>query len=345
MSEMVERERSGSKLKPSVGFWIRLVVASAIIGLIAWNNDWVKFWQEFSNADFRWLTAAFVAFGLALFMGAFRWMCLLRVQKIALTFGETWKINMIGFFFNQFLFGSTGGDLIKIFYAIRKAPDRKAQATLSMIMDRVLGLVAILAVTFLLLPWEWERLTSNEKTRPIIFGLAFVLSCVFCGLTVMFIFPVHKLPLVFHKLWLKIPKREIFEDLYQGMFAHLRETKHTLSAVIGAIATVIPLLSIGWLLAKSLHLDIHYGPMTILFAIVLCAMSIPLFPGGHGIREGAFFLLFGVFGVTRQGQPVGEETALACSTLFLLINLGWSMIGGIVYLFFSSQIKKSESVS
>jgi hypothetical protein len=323
------------------GFWIRLLVAAAIIGLIIWKNDWELFFREFAQADWRWLAAAFLSFGMALLVGAFRWQQLLRVQGIRLPFRETLTINMVGFFFNQFLFGSTGGDIIKIFYAIRKAPDRKAEATLSMVMDRVVGLVAILAVTFLLLPLEWGTLSHNTETRSILIGLAVVLAGVFSGLAVVFFFPLRVLPEAIQKLWLKVPKRDVFESLYAGMQAHGKQGKYTAYALGAAVLTVIPLLSVGWLLTQAMSLDIGYGSMTILFAIVLCAMSIPLFPGGHGIREGAFFLLFGVFGVTRLGEPVGEETALACSTLFLMIVLIWSLIGGVIYLFFSSHLKKT----
>ncbi|MEM1157095.1 MAG: lysylphosphatidylglycerol synthase transmembrane domain-containing protein [Verrucomicrobiota bacterium] len=338
MSDVVEEKRSGTI---NWGFWIRLLVAGSIIGLIVWKNDWELFFSEFLQADWFWLAAAFLSFGLNLLIGAARWLFLLRVQGIVLPYRETLTINMVGLFFNQFLFGSTGGDLIKIFYAIRKAPDKKAEATLSMVMDRVLGLIAILGVTFLLIPLEWSTLSQHEETRRIVIGLAVVLTGVFAGLAMVFFFPLQVLPQFVQTLWLKIPKREVVESLYNGMQAHGKQSKYTCCAVGTAVLTVIPLLSVGWFLAKALHLDIAYGPMTILFAIVLCAMSIPLFPGGHGIREGAFFLLFGLFSVSRHGQVVGEETALACSTLFLMTVLVWSLAGGAVYLFFSSYLKQT----
>ncbi len=338
MPDVVEEKRTGSI---NWGFWVKLVVAGAIFGVIIWKNDWAQFWQEMRQTDLRWFAAAGASFILAQIAGAFRWKQLLRVQGISLKLGEVWSINMVGFFFNQFLFGSTGGDLIKVFYAIRKAPDRKAAATLSMVMDRVFGLIAILAVTFMLLPVGWEQLSQDQDTRLILIFLAVVLGCIFCGMTVVFLFPLKKLPAFFHQLWLKVPKREIFESLYDAMHAHGREMRYTWLAVAGAVMSVVPLLSVGWLLAQALSLDIQLGPMTILFAMLLCAISVPLMPGGHGVREAAFILLFGVFGVTRQGEPVGEEAALVCSTLFLAINLGWALVGGVVYLFFSSHLKKT----
>lgn len=338
MPEMVAADQSRSKLM----FWLRLVVAGIIIGLIVWKNDWDQFRLEFAQTEWHWLSAAVFSFGTALTAGAWRWQFLLRVQQIRFPFPQVGGINMIGFFFNQFLFGSTGGDLVKIFYAIRKAPDRKAEIALSIVMDRVLGLIAILAVTFLLLPLEWQRLSSDEDIRAILIVLAVVLASVFGGLAIALFFPLTSLPAVFSRFWVRVPKREVLESLYYGVRTHGSQGKWTACAIGTAFLTAIPLVSTGWFLAQALHLDIDYIPMTILFSIVLCAMSIPLFPGGHGIREGAFFLLFGVFGVTRYGQSVGNETALACSTLFLFVVLIWSLIGGCIFLLFSGKIKKTD---
>lgn len=340
MPEVVETKRSR---KLNLWFWVRLVVA-LIIGVILYRTtNWSELGRELSQANWFWISLAFVSFGMALVAGAFRWQALLRVQGIRLPLGETWVINMIGFFFNQFLPGSTGGDLVKVFYAIRKAPDKKAAAVLSIGMDRVFGLVAILLATFILLPFEWNRLTENPETKMILIFLALALAAVFAGLAGVFLFPLRRLPGVVLRQWEKVPRREVLESLYEAMHAHGRQAAATSRAVVAAICSVIPLLSVGWFLTQALGLDIAYGPMVILFSMVLCAMSVPLIPGGHGTREAAFTLLFTVFQLTRDGYEVGTEAALAVSTFFLCISLVWGLIGGAVYLFFSGHIKKTDA--
>jgi glycosyltransferase 2 family protein len=334
---MVEEQRPVKSM--NWGMLLRVAAVALVLFLLFRKIDWATLAREVTRADPFWMAAAFLSVGIALVAGSQRWRLLLRVQGIHLPLRRVWQINMIGLFFNQFIPGSTGGDLVKIFYAIRNAPDKKPQAALSMVMDRILGLLAVLGVTFLLIPWEWKRLGANESTRPIIFGLAVILAGVFGSLAAAAFFPLQRLPRVFHRLWQKMPKREIFEDLYHGFHAHGREAGHTLQAAGMAVATVLPVLAIGWFLARALHLDIAPGPMTILFAIVLCAMSVPVIPGGHGLREGAFTLLFPIFHVTREGAPVGAETALACSLLYLGLTLLWTLLGGGVYLFCSHRLK------
>ncbi|MEO0452536.1 MAG: lysylphosphatidylglycerol synthase transmembrane domain-containing protein [Verrucomicrobiota bacterium] len=340
MVERAESEPKSNRSKLIRSVLIRFAVVGLLIGLVLGTNqyDWEAFGQEFSNAHTGWLVGAFLFGGVIHLTAAWRWVALLRVQDIDLPYLRVLKVNLIGFFFNQFLPSTVGGDAVKIFYAMRQTPGKKAKAALSMIMDRVLGLLSILCVTLILIPFEWERLSADPNTKTISLTLAVMLGCLFMGLFVAAVFPLNVLPQAIKNLWPRVPKRDIFETLYEGFQAHKHYPLKTTVALVAAVATVIPVLGLGSFISHALHLDIGVGPMTILFALVLCAMSVPL-PGGHGMREGAFVLLFPIFNVTRDGIPVGDETALACSTLFLAITIFWALIGGGIYLLFSHQLK------
>jgi uncharacterized protein (TIRG00374 family) len=261
MPAMVEGTTSNrSKLIRSV--IIRFGVVGIILALILGTKkyDWSVYMQEFTAANRLWLVLSFCLLGVVQCLGALRWYFLLRVQDIQLRYSKVLQVNLIGFFFSQFLPSNVGGDAVKIFYAMRQTPGKKANAALSMVMDRVLGLIAILFLTLLMLPMEWERLGSNPQTRPVIIGLAIVLICIFAGLIAGALFPFHRLPSSLHRLWEKVPKRDILETLYTGFHAHGKNLRYTLAAVGAAAATVVPLLSMGWFLARSLNLDTGIGP-------------------------------------------------------------------------------------
>src|SRR5256885_7152376 len=51
----------------------------------------------------------------------------------------------IGMFYNQFLPGGTGGDIMKSYYLLKETPDKKAGALLAVVFDRFIGLVALVA--------------------------------------------------------------------------------------------------------------------------------------------------------------------------------------------------------
>jgi len=334
---MVERARP----RFNWSLWAKIALTTGILAFILWKNrdNGPAFLRELRSADPLWITAAILSSGLGVLGGSIRWNCLLRIQQITLSLAETWRLAMIGIFFNNFLPGSTGGDVIKIFYALRHAPGRKPQAVLSVVMDRALGLIAILTITMLLLPLGYRQISRNPEVELTVWLLATLLAVMLTGLAAAIFTPLSILPDFIRRLWPRVPKRDVVASLYEAVVVHGRAGIPTLKACTAAFLGVIPTLLTGWFLARSLHLDIAAGPMTILFAIVLCAISIPISLSGHGIREGAFELLFNVFQVTRGGVEVGSETALACSTLFLGVSLLWSLVGGAVYLFWSQQRK------
>jgi len=338
MSEMVENKRS----KINWQLPVKILVTLSILAVIFRKTDWAGLGHELSNTDTKWMTAAFVCIGAGLLGTAVRWDYLLKVQEIRLPVLKVWIITMIGIFFNQFLLGSTGGDVIKVFYIIKLAPDRKTRATFSILVDRVLGLLAMLFVTMLLLPWEMQRLQRSHDAYTIVVILGLVLAAIFIGCLLIWLVPLHRLPGFCHRLWEKVPHRHIIAALYDGFHAHGKAVRPTLFALLWTALTVSAVLSTGWLIARAMHLDISYPQMTILFAIILCAISLPISVSGHGVREGMFILLFNAFAVTRHGIPVGKEAAFACSIIFFGLNLIWGLIGGVVYLGYSHALKSHE---
>src|SRR5437762_11550941 len=77
----------------------------------------------------------------------FRWHVLLKVQKIHLSLPRLSGLFLIGMFYNQFLPGGTGGDIMKSYYLLKETPDKKASALLAVVFDRLSCLVAVVAIS------------------------------------------------------------------------------------------------------------------------------------------------------------------------------------------------------
>ena len=71
---------------------------------------------------------------------AARWWWLLRVNGLDVSLGETIRLTWIGVFFNNVMPGQTGGDAVKAVYIVRRCPDGRIPALMSVIVDRILGL-------------------------------------------------------------------------------------------------------------------------------------------------------------------------------------------------------------
>ena len=96
------------------------------------------------RADRSYLFAAVFIFPLTYLITSLRWHLLLRAIGIHIGAARAFVINMVGAFYNTFMPGSTGGDVLKAYYAAKLAPEHRTRAVMSVIVDRVIGLLALI---------------------------------------------------------------------------------------------------------------------------------------------------------------------------------------------------------
>ena len=84
--------------------------------------------EAIRGAQYRWVVMGILAYVVVEAAAAFRWHVLLKVQGIHLSLPRLSGLFLIGMFYNQFLPGGTGGDIIKSYYLLKETPDQKAGA-------------------------------------------------------------------------------------------------------------------------------------------------------------------------------------------------------------------------
>ncbi|MEO5666865.1 MAG: lysylphosphatidylglycerol synthase domain-containing protein, partial [Bdellovibrionota bacterium] len=75
-----------------------------------------------------------------------RWKILLKSQSISVSFKTVFQLGMLGQFFQTFMPGTVGADLAKAVYIGKHFPAQKLKAVFSVIVDRGVGLYAILVL-------------------------------------------------------------------------------------------------------------------------------------------------------------------------------------------------------
>ena len=81
---------------------------------------------------------------IALSLQLFRWFILIRALDLPFSLRNTFRLGMVGVFYNTFLPGSVGGDLLKAYFIAKEHPERKARAIATVIADRALGLFGLI---------------------------------------------------------------------------------------------------------------------------------------------------------------------------------------------------------
>src|SRR5947207_5207545 len=143
---------------------IQLVVTIALLIWVFHDHEQrAKMGKAIQAADLRWVIAAIFAYVTVEIAAAIRWQILLRVQGIRLNFFRLIGLFLIGMFYNQFLPGGTGGDIIKS-YLLLKETQHKAGALLAVVFDRLIGLVALVTITVTLVALRFDLLWQAPVT-------------------------------------------------------------------------------------------------------------------------------------------------------------------------------------
>jgi len=94
-----------------------------------------------ATANYWYLIVAVGLFMAAIFTNAVKWYVLLKAQGIPVPLVAVANYTFVGFFFNNFLPANIGGDVMRG-YGLARYTERSAEAAVSVIVDRIIGLAA-----------------------------------------------------------------------------------------------------------------------------------------------------------------------------------------------------------
>src|SRR5438552_3130691 len=106
-----------------------------------------------------------------------RWFVLVRAVGLPFRVRDALRLGMVGYFFNNFLPGSIGGDVLKAAFLAREQ-DRRTLAVATVIMDRMIALWALIWFVALLgcgfwLAGVFQGDTAEESKRIVTGAAAF----------------------------------------------------------------------------------------------------------------------------------------------------------------------------
>ncbi len=292
---------------------------------LAWSKGPQDLWRTLYLVHPGALVLSVVLVGLALWLGVVRWRLVLEAQGLELSLARATRISLVAQFFNSFLLGSTGGDLIKAYYAARETHHRKTEAVTTVFVDRLVGLWAMLLFAgMMMLPNLQMVRQHGEFAVPALFILA-MLAALSIVLSLAFWGGVSKpFPRARHYLR-RLPKGELLERSLDSCRQFGKEKRFLVKAVVlSLVLNIIWVLQI-WVLGLGLDLSIPFTALLVIVPIIFCISALPITPNGLGVRENLFVLMLAVIAVPRTA-------ALSLSLLASAEGILWSLIGGAVYM-------------
>ena len=285
-------------------------------------------------ADWRWLGAGVGVFFLCTIVATARWKILLAVQNIHMTWLRTWQLFMIGMFFNLFMLGSTGGDVVKMFLTMREARDNKAAALLSVFMDRVIGMLALIFLSVGFLYFRYDLLNHAEGSSTLLNLLLWLLGAAL--ITILGMFAVSGLGWV-HYLPQWTPLRGRIVEISAACHMYAKGWRLTIWALLISFPLFGMFFTTFYCAARAFTDLLGVVDIFSVMPIVAVITAIPISVSGIGLRESLFVSLLAPFGV-------GAAIATLISVTGFLINTLGSLAGGIIFLFYRSSSHESTNL-
>jgi uncharacterized protein (TIRG00374 family) len=239
-----------------------------------------------------------------------RWLLLLRASRVAISASEAARIFLISSFVGSFLPAGIGGDVARA-YGLSKATSDTAEALASVAIDRVLGIVALLAMGVLGL------VATATTIRDWRVGASIVLLLVGCVALLW----ADRLVTTFMPRALETQRLGRRLRGVGTALSRYRGRPAVLAQVFGwSLAVQLLRILQAYLLGVGLGIGIGFAYYLVFMPIALLMLLLPISVSGFGLPQAIIVWLT---------QPLGvpDERSFALSTLIVLTGLAGNLPG------------------
>jgi uncharacterized membrane protein YbhN (UPF0104 family) len=296
-----------------------LLVKAAISGLLLYfslrgvNLDALV--ERLNRLEPAWLLLAVGLMASQQLLLSARWRQIAISCGTDMGFAGTLQINFIAAFFNQVLPSTVGGDGVRIWFAARRGAGW-ANATYSVLLDRIFGVFVLALVVAACLPWTLQLIRE-----PVPRAVLLVLACgAIAGPLLVLLAGTH------FDRWLR--RWAITRHVAAAAEAAAKICRSLRSAaIVVGCSIMIHLLtvSVAWCCAKAVAAPVGFTHILFLMPPVLLIATVPISIAGWGVRESSMMAAFAYAGLA-------ESDGLTLSILFGAVSLVIGMIGGIVWI-------------
>jgi len=301
-------------------FWsaVRIVVSATAILYLSSKYDLLNSLRNLEAENPYFFLAGTMALVVQILIVSVRWRLVLSSLGISAPTVKVVKVSYIASFFNTCLPAGIAGDVVRV-WLVRDEHTRLQAAFTSVLVDRIVALLALLFLATVVEPFVWAELSADEALALAIPSLA---ALGFLG-TVMLV-NIDRIGAVVRML-----RALKAETLATGLSKFSADAR-TVFRSIPTLAAIFTLGVAGHLticvavlaLAVGLGLEVTMAQCLLIVPIVLLLMSLPISIGGWGPRELAMVYLFGLFGVPgTQALTLSIEFGL-CTVIASLPGAG-----------------------
>lgn len=282
----------------------------------------------FGGMELSGLLKAFACLVLGSLLAATRWWRLLALIGCGRSWAHVLRLTYIGLFFNLVLPGLNGGDVARGVLVVRENPGRRPDALMSVVVDRLIGLVAMIALALLAV------LSLREQLGPLVLPVSGAALAAFGGLAVLQSRRLRGL-LRFESWLVRIPGGEKLRSLDQAWMLLARRRGDMALAFLLSLGNHLAVTGgvffLGHAIAEVLDPMQYLAVVTVTNTIT----SVPISPGGWGLGEASFHSFFVAFGA----EPT---VGVAASVTYRLCNIALGLAGALALVLPGERLRREE---
>jgi hypothetical protein len=301
---------------------VKIAVSIVLLSILFSKIDVEKLWASARRGSVTWLLVALAIYGVSVVASVWRWAQLLDAQRVHLPRARLMGSFLVASFFNNFLPSNIGGDVVRIADTARAARS-KTVATMVVLTDRVLGVMALVLVAAIGATVAGRVHPAAMPIWPVWLWAGFLVGAAASAPAVLAPAGFGRLlqPLtVFHPEWVG--------DRIDKLIAALARFREEPGAIGGCFAGAVfvqaTMVVFYFAVSYALHLNLAISDLAVIVPISFVVQLLPVSLNGFGVREAAFSVYF-----SRIGHPI--ESALLLSLVAQMLIIAFSTSGAFVY--------------
>jgi uncharacterized protein (TIRG00374 family) len=319
--------------------WIaRTAVALGAIALFCRNTDWSEVANRLQNLNLWYFVLALVTFAAAQVIQAFRWRLLLRTQSIHIGMPPVVKLYFLGLYYNNVMPGSVGGDLLKAWY-VTKHTDRRFEGALSVVVDRVVGLVTTLmiaaaAAAYIILVQGHlavqtgpEAVVARRSSGGLISGLLWIGAVLVIVFLALVLYPRSRTWLKGLAARLLTGWRTLVAKTIRAAIVYCSKPVTILWTILLTVVAQGVVVVAFWSLGAQLGIKAGLEYYLLILPATWVVGAIPISIAGLGVLEAGMVVMF--------THLTGTDSENAAKVLAICQRLVWvlaSLPGGVIHL-------------
>ncbi len=327
------------KNKKVILLTVRLVVSISLIAflIITRFSDIQSIAVILKSVNKNLILLALLASLFNIWITAVRWKTLLNTQKVRLGTGTLTVSVSIGFFFNNFLPTTIGGDVFRTYDAAKKGNIPLGTSASIILVERFSGVVSAATYAIIALFLGFTVIGNKPVIIPIIifFAIAAILAFLIINPSIL------RLEKLFNRFNFLGKLRARLSSAYGTLKSFKRFKIALIKVLLYSFLLQFTFILSYFLAARSLGIELSLASFVFIVPVVAAIAMIPISIGGIGLRENSLVFIMVAMGVTN-------EKAAICSLIIFIMLILIGLAGGIIYVirpYFENRFKTNNKSS